>query len=224
MAAVAVRDITGNRFTLEDTAKVKQALQRDGVLVICARSDIRIRPNSANKVSVRPTNGLFGFVTAEFLEGRNIFDDAVGMVLFLLHEKYALGVSKLLLPIMGCVDENLRLYPALTVSFFGDLSDSDTEFEQSIETATGVQKLVVKGGDILFCTDAVKRTIPHVQTKKTAFVVEVYYYRDRAPDVLEKELVKHYMEEGGAELYVDSHGHVIWSKERFRMSRQHQRK
>jgi hypothetical protein len=67
-----VRDIHGRTFNLVDEQIVAEALQNDGVLVICSSSTIDVPMNSLNQVDAREKWGDLGYTTDEFVK-REIF-------------------------------------------------------------------------------------------------------------------------------------------------------
>ncbi|KAF8533998.1 hypothetical protein BDD12DRAFT_862660 [Trichophaea hybrida] len=214
MMATEVRDIHGRTFDLADEQTVTEALQNDGILVICSRSTINVPMNSLNQVEAREKWGDLGYTTDEFVKRDIFLPKDVGRALFLLHDTYTLGTSKILIPVPRHKDSLLRPYRAFTATLLGGPRDANTELYLSIETTAGdLKNLTLHGGDILVCTDTVKRTIPQT-LDSTVFVSETYYCRQEIVS-LEEKLANQYMAEAGGELYRDNLGNVIWSKERF---------
>lgn len=194
-----------------------QALREDGVLVIRQCSSIEVPMNSLNRLQAREAMGILGYTTFEFLKKEIFISTVVGKVLFLLHSRYTIGISKLLIPVPKFRDPTLRSYNAYVATLFGGPKDTEISFDLSIKTARSEHKeLTINGGDILLCTDKIERTIPQTQIG-TAFISETFYYPPQiSGPLLQEKLIIDYMKEGGEELERDGEGHVVWLHDRFR--------
>jgi hypothetical protein len=144
-----VQDIHGGIFYLHEKERVKQALTDDGVLVIRQRSNIRVQVNSLNRLEARRVLGEIGYSTDEFLKKEIFISTAVGKALFLLHPRYIIGTSKLLIPVPKIENPTLRSYNTYVATLFGGPGDAGIAFSLSIKTACGEHKeLTVNGGDM----------------------------------------------------------------------------
>ncbi|KAA8900178.1 hypothetical protein FN846DRAFT_892228 [Sphaerosporella brunnea] len=209
-----VRDVRGQSFDLNDEKRVFEVLSRDGALIFPSHSRLGVPFNSVNLVQGRESSGNLGYSTYEFVRRDNILSAVIGKALFLLHDGYAMGGSKILIPVPGMRAPLLYQYPAFSVTLFGDVHDASIEFYLTVETAASERHdLIIRSGDILLCTDKSKRTFPQARGE-TTFVHETYYCRDEIV-ALPPGLVTQYLQAGQGELVLDDEGNVIWTKENF---------
>jgi len=226
-----VRDIHGFEFSLDDERRVKRTLNEDGVLVICSCSDIPMQVNAMNVAQALKTSGDPGIITLDFLKVQYFLPRVVGKALFLLRDAYNLGASKVLIPLPtapGQGDTRLESFGAYTAMLFGTPKDAGIWLDMTITTASDVRRgdtnrcrtLSVRGGDIVLCTNAIKRTVlPRVRGSETVFVYELYYYdRGLYSPALDSDHAEIYMGEAGSELYLDG-DNVVWSKDNFENAR-----
>lgn len=93
--ATQVRGLHGEIFNLDNEPDaVKHALEEDGVVVICQRSNITVPMNSLNRIQAMQVWGNLGYTTFEFLE-KEIFMSAVRSDSLLSRGSYANDIRML---------------------------------------------------------------------------------------------------------------------------------